>query len=196
MKMKPDENTLTQWMDGELEGDELQRVEKWAQEHPELLAEREAIQSLSSNLREHIADSVEPPYPDFFNQRILRTIEEDRITKASPSSASPWKWLQWLSAPLAAGAMAICFYVGTQVNQSPTNTENPVAIVKIAPDSTIYTPDGTVRSAMFKTSDAEATVIVLEGLDDLPDELEMAGEPSSRPSGSMMIHSNGSEHTY
>lgn len=196
MKTNPDENTLTQWMDGELEGGELQRIETWAKEHPELLAERDAIQALSSNLREHIADSVEPPSPDFFNQRILRTIREDQKATVKPPPSSSWRWWQWLSAPLATGAMAICFYSGIQVGQTPTDMELPVTIIHTTPDSIIYTPDGTVRAAMFNTSDAKATVIVLEGLDKLPDDLEMAGEPPSHPSGSMMIHSNGSEYTY
>ena len=82
MKTKPDETTLTLWMDGELEGDELTRIEAWAQDHPEILAERDAVQAMSANIRGNIPASIEPPYPKFFNQHILRHIDDEVIPAA------------------------------------------------------------------------------------------------------------------
>ena len=208
MKTKPDDITLTQWMDGELDGDELIRVEAWVQEHPELLAERDAVQAMSASIREHVADSEEPPYPDFFNQRILRAIEEDQRDEQQAVSASVGEtnsrgFWQWLLAPMAAGAMAVCFYLGTQVGNAPDGfgapETGPVAIVQVEAAS-VYTPDGAVRGDMFKSDDAEATVIVLEGLDDLPDDLEMAGGPTLRTttgsSDSMMISTEQDSRIY
>ena len=86
MKTKPDETALTLWMDGELEGDELQRVEVWVREHPELLAERDAVQSMRASIKQHMPGSIEPPYPDFFNQHIFRHIDDEVVSTAEVST--------------------------------------------------------------------------------------------------------------
>ena len=38
-------------------------------------------------------------------------------------------------------------------------------------------PDGDVRANIFSSDDNGATVIVLEGLEDIPDDFEIVGEP-------------------
>ncbi|MCP5536941.1 MAG: hypothetical protein H7A51_12010 [Akkermansiaceae bacterium] len=190
MKKQPDETTLTLWMDGELEGDELTRIEAWAQEHPEILAERDAVQAISARIKASIPSSVEPPYADFFNQRILRHIDDEPPVTVAPRKAGVWQnFGRWLALPVTAAAMALCFYVGTQVGENPTPA-SPVYTVAAAP--TVYTPDGDVSADMFKSDDAGATVIVLEGLEDIPDDLEMVGEPTrGKPgqAGAVMVNS-------
>ncbi len=185
MKKQPDETTLTLWIDGELEGEELQRVEAWAQEHPELLAERDAIRAMNTSIREAVPASVEPPYPDFFNERILRHIEDERHTPAASGSRKRSFW-QWLAVPAAAAAMALCFYMGTRVAEPTTITSPATAAV-----STVYTPDGDVSADMFRTEDAGATVIVLKGLEDIPDDLEMVGRPAANTSNGTVMVSTG-----
>ena len=190
---KPDDAILTQWMDGELEGDALTRVDAWAQDHPKLLTERAAVQAMSASIRENVASREDPPYADFFNQRILRAIEDDQQAVTAPlkQSGSLGFW-QWILAPMAAAAMAVCFYLGTQVHPE---SAPPVATVH-ADVISVYTPDGTVHADMFKSDDAEATVIVLVGLRDLPDHLEMAGAPVKGESNTMMISTEQNSHVY
>jgi len=181
MNTPPDETTLTLWMDGLLEGEELQHMEAWAQEHPELLAERDAIQALSQNIQQNIPKSIEPPYPDFFNQRIIAAIQEDTpVSEAQQSNGGFWRWL---AAPLAAGAMALCFYLGTQFT---TGAANPVG-KSIASSSTVYTPDNGVQADIFVNENQDATVIVIEGLTDIPDELNMVGGPSTDDPNKVMV---------
>ncbi len=79
----PDEATLTLWMDGELDGDELTKMEAWAQEHPEVLAERDAMQAMNAEIKAAVPASLEPPYADFFNQRILRHIHDEMPAPAA-----------------------------------------------------------------------------------------------------------------
>ena len=182
MKKKPDETMLTLWMDGELEGDELQHVEAWVQAHPELLAERDRVRAMSATIKRHMPGGVEPPYPEFFNQHILRHIDDD---VDSPAAASPRRqngFWRWFAVPMAAAAMAVCFYMGTQVSETPGGI-TPVA----AQMGSVYTPDGNVSADMFRSADAGATIIVLEGLDDIPDEIDMVGEPSIDRSGAVMV---------
>lgn len=182
MKKEPDQTTLTQWIDGELVGEELQRVEAWAQNHPELLAERDAIRVMNQSIRATIPASIEPPYGDFFNERILRHIESEQLTHV-PTLAPKRRIWQWLMIPTAAASMALCFYVGTRVAE-PTSISSPSNTVV----STIYTPDGDVSADIFRAEGAGATVIVLKGLTDIPDDLEMVGNPATdSSSGASMV---------
>ena len=180
----PDEAMLTLWTDGELNGDELARVELWAQDHPELLVERDAVRAMQSNIQANMPASVEPPYADFFNLRILRAIENEKAESGVRvrSTGSQWmgsKFNKWLALPAAAAAMLMCFYMGTQVSPMPESLA-PMAAVSAKP--AIYMPDGDVRANIFSSDDNGATVIVLEGLEDIPDDFEIVGEP--RHSGS------------
>jgi len=169
---QPDETTLTLWIDGELEGDALQRVEAWALENPEMIAQRDSIQAMSGNIKQHMPSSIEPPYPDFFNQHILRHIG-DEIPAGERSQKKSGFW-RWFAMPVAACAMAVCFYMGTQVVEV-SDSAPPLTVAQVSP---VYTPDGAVSANVFRSENA--TVIVLEGLADIPDDLEMVGASSER----------------
>jgi len=192
----PNDALLTLWMDGELDGDELAQVETWVRDHPELLAQRDALQAMGDQIRTNIAASVEPPYPDFFNQRIMRRIDEDlaeaSANKEPGQNSSAWhqfggKWGRWLAFPAAAAAMLLCFHMGTRVGKEPGQV---ITAAAANASSKIYTPDGDVSADMFSSKDAGATIIVLEGLEDIPDDFEIAGEPNRGRSdhyGAMMV---------
>ncbi|NWK57578.1 hypothetical protein HW115_18310 [Verrucomicrobiaceae bacterium N1E253] len=202
MKTKPDDITLTQWMDGELKGEDLRSVEAYAREHPELLAERAAIQRISAEIRSHVPSSEEPPYPEFFNQKILQAIEDDQQSSRQAiedtegvSLRGFWHWLTApVAIPMALVAMGVCFYLGTQVGTE--RVDGGVETVAVVQDSTVYTPDGDVSADMFNSEDGGATVIVLKGLNDIPDDLEMAGGPAMSSSGAMMIHNQDENRTF
>ena len=162
----PDEAMLTLWTD------------------PELLVERDAVRAMQSSIQANMPASVEPPYADFFNLRILRAIENEKAESGVRvrSTGSQWmgsKFNKWLALPAAAAAMLMCFYMGTQVSPMPESLA-PMAAVSAKP--AIYMPDGDVRANIFSSDDNGATVIVLEGLEDIPDDFEIVGEP--RHSGS------------
>lgn len=199
MKTKPDDITLTQWMDGELTGEPLRDVEAWAAKHPALMEERNAVQAMSASIREHVPESIEPPYPDFFNQRILRSIQEKTATHTPSFKKNREKarhFWQWFAMPVAAGAMTVCFYLGTQMKSAPDIPGTQVVVATSTTDSSVYTPDEAVQADMFTSKDAKAIVIVLEGLEDIPDDLEMAGEPFTKSPHGMMINTNPSDSTF
>ena len=190
MNKAPDETTLTLWMDGLLDGEELQNMEVWAQAHPELLAERDAIRTMSQSLQTSIPSSIEPPYPDFFNQRILNAVTEDGANQVTTSAQSKGGLWRWLTIPVAAGAMALCFYLGTQNSALKTNTtQYTTTIIK----PTVYTPDSGVEAEIFINAEQNATVIVIEGLQDIPDDLEIAGIPSKDDPNNTLINT---QHTF
>ena len=66
----------------------------------------------------------------------------------------------------------------------------PVAAKLVKP--LIYTPDADIRANVFSSGDTGATVILLEGLDDLPDDVEIVGiqgsEGETQSRGLMASH--------
>jgi len=202
MKTKPDDTLLTLWMDGELEGKDLELVEAWVKDHPELLAERNAVQAMTASLRENIPAQEEPPYPDFFNQRILRTIEEEEFENATHAPKNTRNFWQWLSLPAVAAAMALCFYLGSQTSTTPATQPSAVAQAPTSKDlntdleSTVYTPDSHVQADIFESDEANATVIVLTGLPDIPDDIDITGEPIQKKSNGVMVNTDREKYTY
>ena len=172
---QPDEALIILWMDGELTGDELLQVEQWVGCHPELLAEREAVKSMRTAMRAKQSASVEPPYPEFFNQQVLRSIREDDVKEGAVAEKAVKQnsFWQWLAAPMAVAGMVACFFWGTQMKKDGVGSGGTVAIY-----SSVYTPDGEVKSDIFESEDHRSTVILLEGLKDIPDDVDIVSRSS------------------
>ena len=173
MNTKLDETTLALWLDDELHGAELAAFEVSLAGEGELLARREAVRSWRRTLGAALPAVEEPPYPDFFNSRIGQALRQ-ATPRAGNVRADSWRqW--WLPAAAVAG-MALTFWLGTQtgggVREVVQVRPAPVPVAVQAP--AVYTPQRGVAAEWFSSDDAAATVIVLEGLDALPDALEFA----------------------
>jgi len=180
MKNKPNQDLLSKWMAGELEGDQLAQVEAWADANPSE-AESEAGK-FSLELSSVIPAEVEPPYPEFFNSKLQHEIEELERTAATPvkpTGISLMQKLRWLFAPAAAGAMALCFYAGTKV-ATPATSTGTTPVAEVSKEAEIYVPNGGVTAAVFDSQEAE--VIVLDGLEPIPDSLDIVSAPAPEKS--------------
>ena len=169
----PDEEALTLWMDGELSGDALIQVEHWAQDHPELLAERDAIVAMNAKIAEHTPSSIEPPYPEFFNQQLLRQIQHQQevTSNVDQSTTKQSFWKPWLAFPATAAAMGLCFFLGMQTSQN--KTENTASQLE-AQLPYVYTPDSAVSANLYRSENHDATIILLNGLEEMPDDFNIA----------------------
>jgi anti-sigma factor RsiW len=172
MNMKPDEITLALWLDDELIGPELASVEAWAATQPEQLAAREEIRRWRETVTANMAASVEPPYPDFFNSRILQAIREQTPAPALPAG-KPFSWKSWLMPAAACAGMALTFWAGTKTQAVP-EIEVARAPRAIAVDPVVYTPENGVDAECFTSSEASATVIVLNGITAIPDSTDFS----------------------
>jgi hypothetical protein len=79
--------------------------------------------------------------------------------------------------PLAACAgMVLAFWLGMKTQSAPAMPEYDVAGAPraIPVEPIIYTPDGGVEAEWFASSDAAATVIVLNGVEAIPDEMDFS----------------------
>lgn len=185
--MKPDKDTLERWMRGELSGEELSAVETWANAHSEELEgilqgeTTDSWATTSTMLKNSIKADEEPPYGEFLNHKIQQQIEAEAAGLSSEeggaASGSLLGRLKMLWAPMAAAAMAVCFYAGTQVNDSPDSLQ--LAEVQQANVmGEIYVPHGGVTASVYEND--QSGVIILEGLSAIPDALDIV---SAMPSG-------------
>ncbi|MCX6876702.1 MAG: hypothetical protein NTW21_23270 [Verrucomicrobia bacterium] len=178
MNTKLDETTLARWLDDELQGAELAAVEVSIQGDEALLTRRRELREWRATIGAVIPAVREPLYPEFFNSRIERAIREQAPTRSwlswLPSQAAAWRaW--WMPATALAG-MALAFWVGTKtggMTQVPAVPKAvPVPVVVQVP--TVYTPERGVAAEWFSSPDAAATVIVLEGVEAIPDTLDFS----------------------
>ena len=182
MNTNPDETTLALWLDDELTGEQLAAVESWAANHPDQLAARAQIREWRSMVASAVPATEEPPYPDFFNSRILQSIREtaprEHATSAvtgsekALASGSFWSgWKGWFMPAAACAGMVLAFWSGTKAAKPGAIVEYDVSNAPraIPVEQLVYTPDMGVNAELFASSHASATVIVLNGVAAIPD---------------------------
>lgn len=166
MNMTPDETMLALWLDDELEGKQQAAMDAWALTQPGQLAAREELREFRATLQAAMPASVEPPFPDFFNSRIeksIRELEAPARVSVAVAAARPW-WSSWLLPASAVAGMVFTFWMGAQT--SGLRSSGPPSV---------YTPESGVDAEWFASASADATVIVLEGVDAIPDTLDFSG---------------------
>ncbi len=181
MSTKPDDTTLTLWLDDELKGEELAAVEAWAKDHPDQLAARDEIRRWRQMVSASVPAVEEPPAPEIFNERISRAIHDEH--GLTTEHQAPKNIISWRTAlmPLAACAgMVFAFWIGA--NNAPTG--KPTTAGKPTSNSyyqpTVYTPETGVNAEWFTSAEASATVIVLDGVDAIPDSLDFSATASTQ----------------
>jgi anti-sigma factor RsiW len=173
MNTNPDETTLALWLDDELQGDELAAVNAWAEQNPEQLAAREKTRRWRKMVASAVPASKEPPYAEFFNGRIARAISEPPIEPAAVAT----RRISWKSVlmPLAACAgMALTFWLGAETKSGTPEIDVTGAPRAIPVEPIVYTPERGVKAEWFTSSEASATVIVLNGVDAIPDTIDFS----------------------
>ena len=171
MNTNPDEAKLALWHDDELTGDDLAAMDTWAADMPEQLAAREELRSYRKMMAGALPASEEPPYPDFFLSRVNQAIRglqaAEKAVASSPAVAPFWK--MWLMPVAACAGMVLAFGIGRQ----STDRQAPLAIVPVA-SPVVYTPEEGVDAEWFASSNAGATVIVLQGVSAIPDSTDFS----------------------
>ncbi len=172
MNTNPDEAKLALWLDDELVGDEFATFERWAASQPGQVAARDEIRQWRATMAGAIPASEEPPYPDFFNSKVLQSIRE-QSPKSPPTARKAFWWKSMLVPAAACAGMVLTFWVGTKV-QGPGEI-NVVGAPKAIPvEPVVYTPESGVKAEWFASTKASATVIVLNGVAAIPDSTEFS----------------------
>ena len=167
MNTNPDELTLALWLDDELTGDALAAVEAWAAGEPEQIAARGGIRRWRATMAAAIPAAEELPYPEFFNSRVLQAIR-DQQPKAAVARKSSLSWNSWWMPLAACAGMAMAFWVGKASRTTPDyEALNAPRAIPVEP--VVYTPETGVKAEWIASTNASATVIVLNGVTAIPD---------------------------
>ena len=172
MNTNPDETRLALWLEDELEGEELAAFEQWVADNPEHLAAREEVRRWRAQMRATIPAEEEPPYADFFNHRIqkeIRAMQPTPVEVAKPR----FSLRTWLMPLAACAGMVLAFWLGAK-QAGPPEIDVTGAPRAIPVEPIIYTPEKGVDAEWFSSSGAMATVIVLNGLESIPDSTDFS----------------------
>ncbi len=166
MNPNTDETLLARWLDGEMPADEHAAFEARLATDATLREEADMLKSLRSALQAAIPRQVEIPHADFFNSQIQRRIEEMR-TEGTRQSEAKGGLFGWLRMPwLAIAATCITAYIG----YSMWDANRPKTVVL-----NMYAPNGEIKAKTFHSTDANATVLELDGLAAVPADRPVVG---------------------
>lgn len=178
MNTNPDEAKLALWLDDELHGEELAAVEAWAGTQPEQLAAREEVRRWRKLISTAIPASEDPPYAEFFASRVARSIRESAAEPPPMDTRNRFSW-QSILMPLAACAgMVLAFWMGMKTNPVTPEIDVAGAPRAIPVEPIPYTPERGVKAEWFASAEASATVIVLNGVQAIPDTTDFSANAS------------------
>jgi hypothetical protein len=167
MNTTPDETLLALWLDDELEGEELAVFESRIAGHSEHFAARDEVRQWRRMMAETLPADEQPPYADFFNHRIAKSIRDS--TPAAVIAAKPrFSMASWFMPVAACAGMVIAFMLGERRAAIP-DIDVTGAPRAIPVEPIIYTPENGVTADWFESFGASATVIVLNGVSAIPD---------------------------
>lgn len=170
MKTPTEDHDLLRWLDGEMNAAEKVAFESRLAADPALKAEAEMMQRLSADLRTHLPPEMPVPYADFFNSQIqVRLAQEENRQLSAPLAEGWFGWLRkpWLPPAFAAAAIAMAALTLWQNGAPPESADSLV--------HSIYVPNSAVQARSFHSDEAQATVLMLEGLEEMPADRKIVG---------------------
>lgn len=172
MKHPSEEQDLSRWIDGEMNETERTTFEERLNHEPELATEARKMRALSASLRAHLPAEMRVPHADYFNTQIEVRITQMALDEArSKHAATNWgAALRWLSQPWFALAGTAALTVLGFVLLNPDTGDASESMILSS-----YTPNTHVQASTYHDSDADATVLMLDGLDAVPAERKISG---------------------
>lgn len=178
---KPNENNQAVpdwmcWLDGELPAEERAAFEQKLENDSALKEDVALAQQLSRLLKEELPAEMAIPHADFFNSQIqVRLAREEAEEKrvAAAAGALGAGWMSWLKMPwLVGAAAALALALGAGVWMRSDSGAVSLADTQVM---STYAPNPKVVVSAFHSAEAEATVLLLEGLDELPADRKVVG---------------------
>ena len=156
-----DQHRVTRWIDGELADDDVRDL---LQEYPELLDDKREALQLGALLRQELPAEEEIPHADFFNHQIeSQVMDEDPYPSTEPAKLFPiFERMKWTA---LAGAIAMVVLLCGLGMGWFGGGEVPADRSEIV---SVYTPNPAHNTSVEWSSDADATLIKIGGLNPVP----------------------------
>ena len=178
MKKEKSEELYVKWVDGLLSSEEEAQLATLMEETPEMESELSQSREVIEMLRDGVADSVEPPYGDFFNSQLMRKVDLEIASKTPAKRAERW-WqsLRWAWAPAGALALVLAFFAGQRIGKPEGAGAGLADLGKsaaIADLPSVYFTSDQLNADVIADADGEVSAIVVSGLEDLKDDLDLS----------------------
>ncbi len=171
MKHPSEEHDLIRWIDGEMNETERTAFEEHLKHDAALATEAQKMRALSDSLRAHMPAEMHVPHADYFNTQIGVRITQMALDEArSKQSAGLGGVLQWLRQPWFALAGAAALGVLGFFLLTPETGDASESMILSS-----YTPNTNVQARTYHDHNADATVLMLDGLDAVPAERKISG---------------------
>ncbi|MFN0078210.1 MAG: anti-sigma factor family protein [Prosthecobacter sp.] len=178
MKPPSENHDLTRWLDGEINESERASFEERLKHDPALAKEAQELRALSATLRSHLSAEIKMPHADFFNSQIQVRISQMEADEPRSKQSAALDWatlLHWLRQPWFAAAGAVALAVLSFVLFRPASDAPTKSTILSS-----YTPNTHVRAHTFHDEAADATVLMLDGLDAVPAKKKISGISAQR----------------
>jgi anti-sigma factor RsiW len=170
MKTPTEDHDLIRWLDGEMTPAEQERFAARLESEPMLKADAESLRQLGVSLRAHLPAEMPVPHADFFNSQIHQRIaEEDAVTTPQAVRGG---WLEWFSLPSFATAFAVVAAVvaaGVMIIQKEATGGAETLVLST------YAPNPNIQTRHFHSTEAQATVLMLDGVEAIPADRKIVG---------------------
>ncbi len=164
MKTPSEDHDLIRWLDGEMTDAERVSFSARLDADPALKAEVGMMQRMSTDLRSHLPAEMPVPYGDFFNSQIqIRLAQDEPLIPEVRTS-----WLDWFRLPTVITAAAAVIIAGFMIMQ-----KGPAAGDSVV--HSIYVPNPSVQARTFHSKEAQATVLMLDGVEAMPADRKIVG---------------------
>jgi hypothetical protein len=174
MKPPSEDHDLIRWLDGEMTDTEIAAFESRLKDDPLLSKEADELRALSSGIRDHLPAEMKVPHPDFFNSQIQVRIAQmdldESRRKGSGSQSLTVTLLTWLRHPWLAPAGAVALAVLGFVWMRPHTQDTAHSLILSS-----YTPGLGVEARTYHDNEADATVLMLDGLEEVPADRKISG---------------------
>lgn len=165
MKTPSEDHDLIRWLDGEMTDAERASFSARLESDPALKAEVEMMQRMSADLRTHLPAEMPVPYGDFFNSQIQVRLAQEEPLSIPETRAS---WLDWFRMPTLITATAAVAIAGFMIMQQGPAAGDSVVL-------SIYVPNTSVQARSFHSDEANATVLMLDGMEAMPADRKIVG---------------------
>ncbi|WP_395738480.1 anti-sigma factor family protein [Prosthecobacter sp.] len=172
MKHPSEEHDLIRWLDGEMSETERTQFEESLKQDAALAREAQNMRALSATLRAHLPAEIRVPHADYFNTQIgvritQMALDDARAKQVGTSWGSILQWMRqpWFALAGTAAVAVLSFSLMKPAEESTTQSRILSS----------YTPNVNVQAHAYHDSNADATVLMLDGLDAVPAAKKISG---------------------
>jgi anti-sigma factor RsiW len=169
MNPNHDEQELARWIDGEMTAVETTAFEARLSNEPALRGEADMLRSLHDALKQGFPVIESMPNGDFFNHQIMEQLRQETAPRAAAETAPSILSIvfSWFNSPLRLAIPALLAVAALQVTWMQPKAETVVL--------STYAPMTGVQASTYHSPEADATVLILDGLTAIPDDKPMVG---------------------